>query len=151
MHPATPRPEPTHPYRQYRDLNRALLAVLLLAGGVTLIRLLVGAFLPLPLGSCASQRLLGVDCPLCGLTRGMVALLSGDLGQALAWNPLTPAVACLLVLELACRAVASHDAGARILAPVRRADLLLHVCLGLLYVLYAVAFSALQWAEPVQP
>jgi hypothetical protein len=44
---------------------------------------------------CALFKLTGLHCPFCGATRCGHALLNGDLGQALAWNPLA-----VLVLPL---------------------------------------------------
>ena len=41
-----------------------------------------GLWLPCPL-----RTLTGIPCPLCGMTTGATALVSGDLGAALAANP----------------------------------------------------------------
>jgi hypothetical protein len=44
----------------------------------------------------------GVDCPFCGLTHGVAALGAGDVGAALAANPLAPlAVALALIVPFA--------------------------------------------------
>lgn len=53
---------------------------------------------------------LGIVDPFCGGTRGMSALLRGDLGIAWRWNPLAPGVAVFAVLLIARLAVgfASH-------------------------------------------
>jgi hypothetical protein len=37
---------------------------------------------------CVLYQITGIHCPFCGGTRCAHALLNGDLGQALAWNPL---------------------------------------------------------------
>lgn len=39
---------------------------------------------------CPFRRLTGKRCPLCGLTRATHALSRGDVGEALALNPLAP-------------------------------------------------------------
>lgn len=36
---------------------------------------------------CTSQRLLGISCPGCGLTRSFISLADGDLGRAWQYNP----------------------------------------------------------------
>lgn len=41
----------------------------------------------LPFSTCVSQRLLGLPCPGCGMTRALVALLHGDLGASLRYHP----------------------------------------------------------------
>jgi hypothetical protein len=61
-------------------LRRTLLVLAL--GG--LFALIVVTRLPL----CPTAALLGVPCPGCGLTRATLALLHGELGQALHLHPL---------------------------------------------------------------
>jgi hypothetical protein len=39
---------------------------------------------------CAFHWLTGLDCPLCGLTRGVCALAKGHWREALAFHALTP-------------------------------------------------------------
>jgi Protein of unknown function (DUF2752) len=43
---------------------------------------------------------LGIMDPLCGMTRGTVALLRGQLGQAVAYNPASPLLVAGAVLAL---------------------------------------------------
>ena len=47
---------------------------------------------------CAVRRFAHVDCPGCGLTRGLAALAHGDLAAAFALHPMAPAVALQLVI-----------------------------------------------------
>jgi len=42
----------------------------------------------LPFSTCVSQRVLGLPCPGCGMTRALIALLHGDLGGSLRFHPL---------------------------------------------------------------
>jgi hypothetical protein len=51
-----------------------------------------GVFLP-----CPFRQATGLWCPGCGLTRGMHALLGGDVPGAVAMNLFTPLAAVLLV------------------------------------------------------
>ncbi|HHH38674.1 MAG TPA: DUF2752 domain-containing protein [Sedimenticola sp.] len=37
---------------------------------------------------CRFHAWTGLPCPSCGVTRGLLALRAGHLGQAMAWNPL---------------------------------------------------------------
>lgn len=54
---------------------------------------------------CWSRVLLGQECPGCGLTRSFIAVASGQLGHALAYNRLGPilfgAIALLTILHAA--------------------------------------------------
>jgi hypothetical protein len=36
---------------------------------------------------CPLRRLTGVPCPFCGMTRSVTALVHGDVGASLVWNP----------------------------------------------------------------
>lgn len=44
----------------------------------------------LSLWRCPAQSLLGISCPGCGMTRAVVALLSGHWGRAMQLHPLAP-------------------------------------------------------------
>jgi hypothetical protein len=74
------------------------------AGCLLLLGLGVSALwfrLGLPLPGCAFRELTGLPCATCGSTRMVQALLSGDLLQAIAWNPLVfVALASLSVWSL---------------------------------------------------
>lgn len=130
-----PPPAPlTAAARAYRDVNRALLGLLLLVAGITLLRIWAPAWAWLPFGACASQRVLGLDCPLCGVTRGLAAVLRGEWAAARALNPLSLVVAVLIPLEAGYRALGATASGARLLTPSRRVDQMLHIGFILLYV-----------------
>lgn len=47
---------------------------------------------------CPTQVLFGIDCPACGVTRGVLALAQGDVGAALSHNVLLVVVVPLGVL-----------------------------------------------------
>lgn len=52
--------------------------------------------------TCLFSMASGIDCPFCGLTHGVAALGAGDVGAAVALNPLAPlAVALALAVPLA--------------------------------------------------
>lgn len=72
------------------DAAFAALAAAQLAGAAVLVPRGDGLALPdgRPLGAaCLSHTLLGVDCPLCGMTRSFVAIAHGQLDRALAFHP----------------------------------------------------------------
>lgn len=52
-------------------------------------------------GECGFRYALGADCPGCGMTRGTVALLRGDLGESFRWHPLALPVALLAATAVA--------------------------------------------------
>jgi hypothetical protein len=70
-----------------------------------------GLLLPCPL-----RTLTGVPCPLCGMTTAATGLASGDLGAALAANPLVFVLAgftLAMVVLMAARAIGRAPAAAR--------------------------------------
>jgi len=65
---------------------------------------LVAALLALvPFSTCLSKRVVGVPCPLCGMTRACLALVRGDVSAACGYHPLVlPLVAlCVAVVVVA--------------------------------------------------
>ncbi len=69
-------------------------------GGIALLVLLIGRFLPvLALApACAFRTLPDLPCPTCGSTRSLVHLSHGDIVSAFGMNPLT--AACILAAVL---------------------------------------------------
>jgi hypothetical protein len=59
-------------------------------GGIVLLALIAGRFLPvtLMLPSCVFKGLAGIPCPTCGSTHSVVYLSQGNLAGSLAANPL---------------------------------------------------------------
>ena len=69
------------------------------AGAAALLAPLLPAIAPF-VPACPFHALTGLPCPGCGATRAALALARGDLGGALAWNPL--AALALIGGVLAC-------------------------------------------------
>ncbi len=47
-------------------------------------------------GSCLYKRLLGIDCPACGITHSVVALMDGRIGEAFHLHPAGPFIAGII-------------------------------------------------------
>ena len=74
----------------HRRLIRGTIFVLLIIGGSAL-AYGVGTYPPNEQSfypRCQLHSLTGLHCPGCGLTRSVHSLLNGQIGQAIAWNPL---------------------------------------------------------------
>lgn len=81
---------------------------------------------------------------MCGLTRGLGALVHGNIAEACVYNILTVPVLILLVAEFAYRAFASFvEFPSARLARIIRTDLYIHLILFSLYLLYSIAFLGL--------
>lgn len=130
----------------YRLLNRVLCAVILAGLAWPLALPWMDAILPPALRTCGSLRWFGRPCPMCGLTRGLGALLRGDPAQAQAWNPLAIPVFCLLVFELAYRSWAAlKPLRPETRARVARLDGRLHAAAAIAYLAYAAVFIWRVW------
>jgi hypothetical protein len=100
--------------RQVRVVAAALVLQLALAAA--------GAFGGGPFAwPCPVRSALGVPCPGCGLTRGLLELLHGHPSAALAAHPLAPLAAASIFLVLAA-AVLPGPVAARFAASVRRVE-----------------------------
>lgn len=125
----------------YRTLNRALLGLVAYCLAVPFLWLHFGRFLPAALRQCASIRVFGRPCPMCGLTRGMYALMHGDPVAATAFNWLTVPAFCLVIAEGGLRLWLSF---ARLSGPrletIRKWDGRIHQVLLAAYLAYAAVF-----------
>jgi hypothetical protein len=78
---------------------------------------------------------LGIMDPLCGMTRGTVAVLHGQLGQAVAYNPASPLLTAGAVLTLG-RWLVGRLTGCWLDATLRRTPLTVGLAAGLVLVLW---------------
>jgi hypothetical protein len=78
---------------------------------------------------------LGIMDPLCGMTRGTVAVLRGRLGQAVAYNPASPLLVAGAVLMLG-RWLVGRLTGRWLDATLRRTPLTLGIAAALVLVLW---------------
>ena len=84
---------------------------------------------------CAMQRWVGVPCPGCGVTRGVVALLQGRFGDAYAANPAAPLVVAFLIGQLVTATAAWRGARpSRVMAALRWQDSGLTVALLVVWI-----------------
>jgi hypothetical protein len=76
--------------RELRILGAAML-------GVAAVRPLIPVeFVP----PCPLRTITGIPCPMCGMTRGVTALVHGDFAHALLMNPASYVVVALAILLL---------------------------------------------------
>lgn len=128
----------------YRTLNRALLGLIGYCLAVPFLLLHAGSFLPAPMRQCASIRLFNRPCPLCGLTRGVDALMHGDIVSATHFHILSVPTLLFLLAEaifrlvLACVKLQEPTA-----VRVRKWDGRIHLALLLAYLAYTAVFYAL--------
>ena len=90
---------PPFPRRQ----DRSRLAPVWVVGGLAALAWITRLALEwrFPLPQCWLRKLTGIPCPACGCTRSLASWASGDLEQALLFNPLFFAVCVGLLLWLA--------------------------------------------------
>lgn len=134
-------PSPNDPHRSYRNINRAVLGVVLYCMAQPVVLPLLGRVLPNALTTCGSVRLFGHPCPMCGLTRGLGEQIRGNCAAATQYNILTIPVLLLLLLETAYRTYASFaHFPANHLPKVTRIDRLTHLTLLAAYIAYSIIF-----------
>jgi hypothetical protein len=117
-------------------ISRRTAAVLLglLAAGFVFLAL-ADPVRPLPGVHCGMKALLGIPCPLCGMTRALSSLVRGHLAAGIAFHPLSPlflAGGMVLAAALLADAAGSRRFGTRSLGDpihvVAGASLLLGAC-----------------------
>lgn len=82
-------------------LNVLLSSLLLFAMAAVLVRY-GGALTILP-RVCLAQALFGIPCPGCGVTRGALAFIAGDVGRAWALNPGAPFLCAAVAFQIPLR------------------------------------------------
>ena len=91
------------------------------------------------LPACVFRAATGVPCPTCGTTRGVFALLHGDLRSALRFNPLSAVVVAVLIRR--CFVLFTQGTRFSVLADNRRIDhtlMVLFFCVGSLHYFLAI-------------
>ena len=125
--------------KAYRSLNRTILLLMVCGLAACLLLLCLRPWLPHNLLTCASIRFLGIPCPLCGVTRGLVAIFTGHLDEASRLNVLTPPIVALIAAEFIGRGLAAViPVPARLLQRIVRTDAAMHATLAGLYLVYSV-------------
>ncbi|MFO7871291.1 MAG: DUF2752 domain-containing protein [Kiritimatiellia bacterium] len=103
--------------------------------------------LPDCLTACPFRTLTGNPCALCGLTRGLRALINGNVKEAVSLNPLCVPIAVLLFFEAVFRSTMLILSRYReIPGRVIRLDLLFHIALLATYLAYTSAFALSTYA-----
>lgn len=52
---------------------------------------------------CLFKKLIGIDCPFCGITRGLVELANGNFAQSINYNYCSILIATFIILQLPMR------------------------------------------------
>ena len=130
---------------RYRSVNRVALGFVLYCLALPLLLYHFRQYVPAPIRTCASLRVFGRPCPLCGLTRGLNALLQGNVRAAWSMTPLTFPVVLLAGLEVLYRGCAlAVGFRQERLASIIRWDLRIHIGLAVCYFAYSGLFL-LSW------
>jgi hypothetical protein len=120
------------------DLIVLVIALTILGGTLLAPRLEDAGLIDLPEESiCLSQRVFGIECPGCGLTRSTMAMGRLDLRGAVALNWLTPAIFLLALAHLIVRTMKMATGTPRSL---RTFDLASLVTIAILFVVRTIAF-----------
>ena len=83
---------------------------------------------------------------MCGLTRGFLDLVRGNLAGAHADSPLALPLSILLMLEIVFRATISSKSKAQLLpTSLPRIDARIHILLAVVYLVYSVIFLLRTW------
>jgi hypothetical protein len=120
------------------DLIVLAIALAILGGTLLAPRLEDAGLIDLPEESiCLSQRVFGIECPGCGLTRSTMAMGRLDFRGAIALNWLTPAIFFLALAHLVVRTTKMVTGVPRSL---RTFDLASLVAIGVLFVARTIGF-----------
>ncbi|MHC4309325.1 MAG: DUF2752 domain-containing protein [Planctomycetota bacterium] len=97
--------------------------------------------LPSVWGVCPYRELRGEPCPLCGMTRGVGAVLCGDFHRAVLLNPLSTFVVLFILSEVIFRALLlclnlSRRSGSLLV----RTDIFAHLLLAAIFICYIGKF-----------
>lgn len=116
-------------------------------GGVSV--LLAGVLLVDPnrglLPPCPLKMVTGLDCPLCGGTRSVHALLTGDVGAAIGFNALAAIIILPVLAFLVVRAVVLLWQGKTVSVPVPG-----WAIIATMFVFGVVRNLPFSWAEPLR-
>ena len=128
--------------RLYIRTNLAVLAGVALAFLVVRLTPWLRSVVPcLPV--CLSDTVFHRPCPMCGLTSAFHFLVHGNVGAAFAQHPLSVPLAIILVAECVFRtALLLVPLPERVHPSIRHVDVLLHLVLTALYLVYALLHVA---------
>jgi hypothetical protein len=120
------------------DITALTIALVIVGGTLLAPRFEDAGLIDFPEESiCLSQRVLGIECPGCGLTRSTLAMGRWDLRGALALNWLTPAIFFLAIVHLVVRTTKLATGLPRSL---RMFDLATLVAIAVLFLVRTIGF-----------
>jgi hypothetical protein len=90
---------------------------------------------------CPFRLVTGIPCPLCGITRGLAALVRADITTALQFHALSP----LVLAGMAAWIVADAGQAARLWNAARIGEWALRPALWIVLFTLCLAYGALRW------
>ena len=134
------------PLESYRILNRVVLGIVIACLALPIPLTYLSRVAPGWMPVCASRLFFGKPCPLCGMTRALATLMTGDIHEAQSLNALALPFFFLLLLELAWRVHLSFlPIPADRYPRLARIDLYVHLAAIAAYLLYSFRFLLRTW------
>jgi len=131
------------PARSYALVNLIMLGLALYGLARPTLQLAVGKDGESVLPACPSLRLLNRPCPLCGVTRGLAAVMRGRPEESATWNVLSGPLFAVLILEVIGRTlIALGRPCPKTALWLARRDFIIHAALFAMLVAYTIAFNA---------
>ncbi len=90
---------------------------------------------------CLFKRLSGMACPTCGLTRGALSLLQGEIAAAWLYNPLLFSIIAIFFGHILVRLFFAHSVRIQTSAAERQIGWVLAVAVGLANWAYVVFYT----------
>lgn len=135
--------------KEYSIFN---LIILLLALGVILLPILIsliGQIIP-GAGECLSYKYLGEACPLCGFTRDVKNIISGNL-FAYKLNLISTPAVILSILEVSARITMllkrERLENDKFMSKVKKCDIRYHIIIAIAFITYGIMFYTFSLAR----
>lgn len=127
--------------RSYRIVNWVVLGFMLYLLSLPILSPLLVKCIPSVWGVCPYRELRGEPCPLCGMTRGVGAVLRGDFHRAVSLNSLSIFVVLFILSEVIFRVVLlCLHLNRRSRSLLVRADVFAHLLLAGIFICYIGKF-----------
>ncbi len=127
--------------RTYRIVNWVVLGFMLYLLSLPFLSPLLVKCIPSVWGVCPYRELRGEPCPLCGMTRGVGAVMRGDFHRAVSLNPLSIFAMLFILSEVIFRVVVlCLHLSRRSWSLLVRTDIFVHLLLAGIFICYIGKF-----------